>query len=631
MADSLYLNRVLNVVFDGADESTDLSATDKSAYAHTLASVSGANLETTSPISGTASLDLDGVNDCAVISGGSELFRLKKSAFCIEFDYKWSGSPSADMGFIGQWDTASGLYGWRIYYDHSDNSVVFAYSSTGFGTTDEVKFDMDTDDSGNTDIFDGSVHHIAAYRRPGGTFYIAVDGIVAANTDAYEGTIETNISQDLDIGCGRTSGARDNFLSGMIDNIRITMGNSVYTATSGTFTPDTRPFDLVDAEESASYAYPLTLNLYNDDASEYSHFPWLTEYGSEDGGMSPMSSGVGGPTPDSGSYCFVPGAASSVTGGPTNATAGVYTADIDLSRYDSQFTDDVDDGLLELNASVKCYIETAGDGMFFLGAEFYSAGDTLLGIYQADGFVPSSAATWETLSLTSLIPPSTRTIRLVAGGKKESNVYADTRYFMDTFSVDIDEVGYTGSDQHVTAYFADATSMIANWDGGAGTMTGDNNTSTANSWFREVTFSSTGLGTDVDSESPIINLVNETDDIDNGDVDYNLTAFMANNSDSCALWIEFYESDGTTQVGSRVSSTQETRSGHGETVTMTGTIPVGAVKAKVGVITDNGASSSRFNMRDVWLQEVGPNGDSGGAGASGGFHIIRRRRRYRTL
>jgi hypothetical protein len=124
-------------------------------------------------------------------------------------------------------------------------------------------------------------------------------------------------------------------------------------------------------------------------------------------------------------------------------------------------------------------------------------------------------------------------------------------------------------------------------------------------WFPYV-YDSTGTGTNLDVYSALVDLLSDTGDIDAGNATYRLESMMQGTADTCYMWLQFFQSDGTTTVGSRVSSTAKTHAKKGENVVLTGTIPVNARKVQLGWNTSDGSSNSRFDARDMMLLEVAP-------------------------
>ena len=419
-------------------------------------------------------------------------------------------------------------------------------------------------------------------------------------------------------------------MEGHVDAVRFTLGIEEYNATTGSFTEPSAAHDTVDGGEGAAYSYPLSVNMFNPTAATSSTYPWVRESSSTDWGMAAVLDSAGGPTPRTISdYCFNYGGINFAQNS-ANATYGISYLDVDMSRYDSQFLDDIDAGILEIDFSGWAYLELAGDGHGMIEVEFRTAGGTILGAKPSDFFIPSVAATWEQTSVVARIPPSTRIIRFRVRTSKNTNSFVDQRYFWCDFTADIDQITDFATVSNSDTYYADVDDMVASWNSGNTTMVKQDVRSTTTRYIGHYAYDNTALGTDVECDSGIINLLSNTTDIDAGSVDYELTVMMANDADACSVWVEFYEADGTTIVGTRTASTKVTRNSRGEVVTLTGTIPATAEKALIGFVTDNGASGADMHANNVTLMEIGPNPDGSQSATVGGFHIIRRRRRYRA-
>jgi len=623
MSDSNFLHRVLLVDFDGADAAT--AATDNSYYEHALTFNGGAALTTAEKAYGTAGLILDGVDSYVSVEVAdfynADIFEFYRDVHCIEFEYAEAADPG-DFTFIAKWEEGTNDRCWRIKWDSTNNRIHYEFSNNGFGAADNAYFDFDTDAAGALDLFDGAFHHIAIYRVTTGEIYVAVDGEVGAlDTGAAVEFIDHQPLVPITIGCDLSSGVAQNFATGTFDALRMTRGIQVYTATTGSFTEPSAAHDTVDALEGAAYSYPLTVNLPNPTVEFASDFPWLLRQASTERGFGPVRAAGGGPTPHVGSYCFAYGSCN-FNMSPNNCTYSINEHEIDLTRYDSQFLDDIDDGLLEFTASNYIYIENAGDGWSQLVLEFYDEAGALIGRRSGDFFIPVSTVTWEQDSVTARIPKLTRKVKIVACGSKYTGVFADVRLFHDSFAASITQItGYATDPQHDT-YFSDVDDMVANWVSANTTLVKQDSSASTTLWMEEVCYDNTAVGTDVECHSPIFALASDTTDIDAGSVDYEISCMMANNVDTAALWVEFYEADGVTIVGTRASTTQVTRDGKGEDVTLTGTIPTGAEKAWVGFTTGNGASGADFHGRDVSFFEVGPAIATGGGGGDAGTIAI---------
>jgi len=407
-------------------------------------------------------------------------------------------------------------------------------------------------------------------------------------------------------------------MEGHVDAVRFTMGIEEYNATTGSFSEPTAAHDTVDAGESASYAYPLSVNLFNPTAETSSSYPWVNERGLERG-MNAILDSAGGPTPRTiANYCFCPSDLN-LAQNAANFIASINYLDVDMTRYDAQFLDDIDANILEVDFSGWALLENAGDGHGTLDVEFLNSdGSEILGMAPGDFHIPASANTWEQASTVARIPASTRTIRFRVRTSKDTNAFVDQRYFWCDFTASIDRITGYLTDAHNPTYYADTTKMVSDWNSANTTLVEQDVFSSTQKYTGLYCYDNTAVGTNVDCDSGLINLASDTTDIDAGSVDFELSAMMANDVDSCALWIEFYEADGTTIVGTRFSSAETTRNARGQRVTVTGTIGVGAEKALIGFRTDTGASGSDFHGNYVQLFEVGPPASAGGGGGGGG-------------
>jgi hypothetical protein len=599
MADADFRNRVLLMDFNGTDE--DTSFTEQSPAARTVTFAGSAKLEATGAISGATSLYLDGVDSYVSIPTDSWDLIPSAANFCIEFDYKSiaASAPGATVVFASMWDTGSNQRSWTLWYSPGTNILTFSLSSGGVVASFNAAVNLTTE---GVDLFDGSTHHIAIYGTAGGV-YVAVDGNVGTSPATgidYTCFYNTASPQPIRLGCQFVFGAADSLIEGMFDNFRFTNGKSPYTATTGTFTPDTRPFDIADAGDDLAYSYPAQVPFLNMDAEDFGHYPWVpfeSLYGGEANSPNSPGESIASGSAHGGSNVF------NFTMSNGNATLGVNAQIFDLTRLNNdEFLNDIDAGTVLCDLSGWAYLITDANGGFGRYSVFFKdVSDNILATFHSDSVQPA-LTTWTEVAKDDVpVPPDTRKIEFVWGGRKASSFHTSSYFFWDDFTVTLKQRG--DSNVHNVTKLADVAEIVSTWVS-VGTLTQAEEPNTAQNvaWFPYV-YDTTAISGAYDAYSPLYDLKADTSDIDAGSATYAMESMMQGASDTCYMWCQFFEADGVTTVGSRVSSTAKTHSGQGEIVTLTGTIPANARKVQLGFNTANGASGSRFDAKDVVFYE----------------------------
>jgi len=206
--------------FDGTDGSTSITSSSSSVGTVTATVTGTAALSTFSQKFGTAALYFD-TNPGLVQFPIPQAFGLND--FCVEF---WIFVPVELQG---------------------TNNYSTSYSA-GAGSSVDADFSLDQyllyfpslpENYPVADIVYDEYQHIAVYRI-NGTIYLAVDGVVAANTvtTSYNFTNTYQVIGDYDDFEGGVGGYAT--LTTWIDELRVTLNSSVYGATD--FTPPSSPF-----------------------------------------------------------------------------------------------------------------------------------------------------------------------------------------------------------------------------------------------------------------------------------------------------------------------------------------------------------------------------------------------------
>jgi hypothetical protein len=148
----------------------------------------------------------------------------------IECWWKANGTQINYAPVIGQSFTSSPTTGsYDLKVSGSTSVVEFTYYNTG--TTSLVNID------GTTNVNDGNWHHIAVSRN-NLSLYVFVDGTLQTTATLPSGQI-IGLSSSSPI-IGYTS--RDGYLNGIVSNLRILNGTSLYTSN---FTPPTSPLTAI--------------------------------------------------------------------------------------------------------------------------------------------------------------------------------------------------------------------------------------------------------------------------------------------------------------------------------------------------------------------------------------------------
>lgn len=214
---------------DGANGGT--SFPDSSANARTITAFGSAQTSTAQSKFGGASGYFNGGSH--LVCPYSDAFNFAGSEWCVEFFVRWAGG-SADVvsrragGIVAAWEVKiNGSGNIYVLIGNSNLSTwAFVHTFSGVAVTQNVW------------------QHVAVCGS-GGTIRAYVEGVAASNP--ISGTVVSVGTQDLYIGRGG-----DSFLTGYLDDLRITKGAARYTAN---FSPPASAFP----DQGGSSFLPLIL------------------------------------------------------------------------------------------------------------------------------------------------------------------------------------------------------------------------------------------------------------------------------------------------------------------------------------------------------------------------------------
>ena len=188
-----------------------------------LETVGNAQISTAQSKFGGASMYFDGTGDF-LYGAPSESYQLGTGDFTIEFWINASASGSYNQ-VVGTYNVNHDAGAWRVGNRFNSANQVYFARGTGSGVNEFTA---------NVNVNDGIWHHVAVVRSSG-TVTIYVDGTASASS-TITGTCSS--SNQLRVGYN----PRDNsYLTGYIDDLRITKGYARYTSS---FTAPTAPFPL---------------------------------------------------------------------------------------------------------------------------------------------------------------------------------------------------------------------------------------------------------------------------------------------------------------------------------------------------------------------------------------------------
>jgi hypothetical protein len=164
----------------------------------------------------------DGTGDYLTIPAVPSYF-LGTGDFTVECWYKSTGTTASNSLLVGWFPSNTpGVWGLKVH----STVVRFTYNVTGF-----------VDITTTTNVVTDTLWHHIAVSRSGTNLYIFVDGTLVSTTTNVSASMGST-TQPLSIGFQ----TQDNtYLTGYIDDLRITKGKALYTAN---FTPPTQSLTL---------------------------------------------------------------------------------------------------------------------------------------------------------------------------------------------------------------------------------------------------------------------------------------------------------------------------------------------------------------------------------------------------
>ena len=209
LADPFYNYVSLLLPMNGSNNSTTF--TDKSPNALTVTANGDAKISTAVKRYGTASAIFDGTGDYLSCSSTGLLFG--SDSFTVELWFNISVAFSATaQTFAGVWSTSN--YAWILQATSTSVSCSFGNGSA-----------YATQITGNwTAPSTGTWNHLAVTRN-GTSAYIFLNGTQLATT-----TVSTNISGTGALSIGRNADGNQQYMTGYIDDLRITKGVARYVA-----------------------------------------------------------------------------------------------------------------------------------------------------------------------------------------------------------------------------------------------------------------------------------------------------------------------------------------------------------------------------------------------------------------
>lgn len=214
-----FANVALLVSFDGADESTTF--TDLSNAGRTLTALNNAQLDTSQKKYGTASGLFNGTTDSVNTPASSDLL-IGSQEFCIE---AWIRPDTQHTGKIaGIWSDTGGSAFSYAFYTLASGEIVFAWSSNGSGSSSLAS----TGANYSTGVFS----HVAVDRDSSDTLRLFLNGVQVGSATVSDTFFAVASSKLFEI--GRDGAGNTNYFRGRMDDLRVTIGESVY---SSAFTP----------------------------------------------------------------------------------------------------------------------------------------------------------------------------------------------------------------------------------------------------------------------------------------------------------------------------------------------------------------------------------------------------------
>lgn len=228
--DPYWANVVFLAGFEGANGAT--SYTEESPYARVATLSGGAAISTTSPLAGSSSLVLDGVDDFVSFPDSAD-WRLGGSTgtepWTVEFDY--SAPSTAYLGdgathhLFGQYDSATANRSWGIS-KATNNTFTLALSTNGSTATSVMV--------ANTSGMTANTRYRFAISSDGSTIRTYRNGVFIAKIAAPGALFDS--TGPLWIGRSGTG----QYAQGVFDELRITKGIGRYT-TETSYAPDVFP------------------------------------------------------------------------------------------------------------------------------------------------------------------------------------------------------------------------------------------------------------------------------------------------------------------------------------------------------------------------------------------------------
>jgi hypothetical protein len=215
VTDPSFASVVLLMGFEGADAAT--TSTDE-AKGKAVTFVGNAQLDTAQKKFGTSALLLDGTGDFLTLADHAD-WDFAGGQFTVECWVRFN-SVAGTSDLVGQWDAGTGFCGWRLAWSQPDANLYFMFYDSG-GNLRYANFAWAPSTA--------TWYHVAADRNAAGVIRLYVNGTMLGKATLAQ-TFQ-NSPKGLTIGC--IDHPTPNYLSGWLDEIRITKGVARYASDSG--------------------------------------------------------------------------------------------------------------------------------------------------------------------------------------------------------------------------------------------------------------------------------------------------------------------------------------------------------------------------------------------------------------
>lgn len=221
--------------FNGADGATTF--TDSSTYGNIPTAVDNAQLDTAQKVFGESSLLLDGTNDICRVPYNSEL-DFGSADICIDFRFRVA--DNATNIFLGRTSGASSYF----YFGFEGNLTAIRLRDYGSGGAIDLTWS-------GLSINTNTWYHLAL-TRSGSSFRLFIDGVLQGTAKTNANPFVTRSAIPLDIGAMTQNAAY--FFSGHIDELRISVGEAVWTSD---FTPPTEEYTIAPVQLTPSLEWTV--------------------------------------------------------------------------------------------------------------------------------------------------------------------------------------------------------------------------------------------------------------------------------------------------------------------------------------------------------------------------------------